>query len=324
MVATSGASKVVAVTGASGYIGSRLLQQLEEETEEVLEKLIAFDLKPPSVPIHNIAVYRRDLSRPIDEFLRRHRVTTLAHLAFTRNRGRNRREVREIREANLRTLHTILDSCLRAGVRHVIYLSSHTVYGVHPDNPIPLTERAPLRPLPDFPFGYDKFLSDQIFDAFAERHQDTKITILRPCAVLGPSASQDVSRIFLYPRPMGVCGNDPPFQFLHEDDLARILAIIIKRGISGVFNAAGEGVAFYREIAEIIPGALKCLPALLAYPLVKLTWELGFQRSINTAELNLMKYPVLLSTSKLEQATGYRPRYTSLEAVTAFVNSVLV
>jgi UDP-glucose 4-epimerase len=187
-----------------------------------------------------------------------------------------------------------------------------------------LTERAPLRPSPDFPFGYDKFLSDQILDAFAERHQDTKITILRPGTVLGPSASKDVSRIFLYPRPMGVCGYDPPFQFLHEDDLARILAIIIKRGISGVFNAAGEGVAFYREIGEILPGALKCLPALLAYPLVKLTWELGLQRSINTSELRLMQYPVLLSTGKLEQATGYRPRYTSLEAVTAFVNSVLI
>jgi UDP-glucose 4-epimerase len=324
MVEAAEAPKIVAVTGASGYIGSRLLQELEEEPEEVLEKLIAFDLKPLSAPIHNIAVYRRDVGRPIDEALRRHRVTTLVHLAFTKNRGRNRREVREIREANLRTLHNVLDSCLRGGVRHIIYLSSHTVYGAHPNNPIPLTERAPLRPSPDFPFGYDKFLSDQILDAFAERHQDTKITILRPSTVLGPSASQDISRIFLYPRPMGVCGYDPPFQFLHEDDLARILAIIIKRGMPGVFNVAGEGVAFYQEIAELIPSPIKCLPALLAYPLVKLTWELGLQRSINTAELNLMHYPVLLSTGKLEQATGYRPRYTSLEAVTAFVNSVLI
>jgi UDP-glucose 4-epimerase len=324
MVEASEAPKIVAVTGASGYIGSRLLQQLEEEAEETLEKLIAFDLKPPSGPIHNIAVYRRDVSRPIDDVLRRHRATTLVHLAYTKNRGRNRREVREIREGNLRTLHTVLDSCLRAGVRHVIYLSSHTVYGAHPNNPIPLTERAPLRPSPDFPFGYDKFLSDQILDAFAERHQETKVTILRPSTVLGPSASKDASRIFLYPQPLGVCGYDPPFQFLHEDDLARILTIIIKRGISGVFNAAGEGVAFYREIAEIIPGAPKCLPALLAHPLVKLTWELGLQHSINTAELNLMQYPVLLSTGKLEQATGYHPRYTSLEAVTAFVNSVLI
>jgi UDP-glucose 4-epimerase len=324
MVEAAEAPKVVAVTGASGYIGSRLLRQLEDEPPGVVEKLIAFDLKPPSAPIHNIAVYRRDVSRPIEEALRRHRVTTLAHLAFTRNRGYNRREVREIREGNLRTLHAVLDSCLRAGVRHIIYLSSHTVYGAHPNNPIPLTERSPLRPTPDFPFGYDKFLSDQILDAFAERHQETKVTVLRCCAVLGPSASPDVSRIFFYPRPMGVCGYDPPFQFLHEDDLARILAIIIKRGISGVFNAAGEGVAFYREIAEIIPGALKRLPFLAAYPLVKLTWKLGLQRSINTAELSLMQYPVLLSTSNLEQATGYRPRYTSLEAVTSFINSALV
>ena len=34
--------------------------------------------------------------------------------------------------------------------------------GAHADNPIPLTDAAPLRPLPDFPYGYDKFLSEQM------------------------------------------------------------------------------------------------------------------------------------------------------------------
>ena len=53
---------------------------------------------------------------------------------------------------------------------------------------------------------------------------------------------------------------NPPFQFLHEDDLARILAIIIQRGIAGVFNVAVEGVGFYREVAEFIPYRLIYLP----------------------------------------------------------------
>ncbi len=315
------ASKVVAITGASGYIGSRLLRQLEEGN---LEKLIAFDIKPPILPIHNIAVHRRDVSRPIDGTLRQSRVTTLVHLAFTANRGRNRQEIRDTRETNLRTLHAILDSCSRAGVKHIIYLSSHTVYGAHRDNPLPLTERAPLRPMPDFPFGYDKFLSDQILESFAERHPDTKVTILRSSSVLGPSASNDISRVFAFPKAMGVCGYNPPFQFLHEDDLARILTAVIEREISGIFNVAGDGVAFYNEIAEILPEKLMCLPPFLAYPAVKVTWNLGLQRSRTTAELDLVRYPLLLSTGKLEQATGYRPRYTSLETLTTFVNAVLI
>ena len=105
-------SKIVAVTGASGYIGARLLRELEEEN---LERLVAIDIKPPPMPVHNVAVYRQDVGRLFDAPLRQRRVTTLVHLAFVPNRGRNRREVREIRETNLRTMHVVLDSCDRAG-----------------------------------------------------------------------------------------------------------------------------------------------------------------------------------------------------------------
>ena len=31
-------------------------------------------------------------------------------------------------------------------VRNLIYLSSHTVYGANKDNPVPITEEAPVRP----------------------------------------------------------------------------------------------------------------------------------------------------------------------------------
>lgn len=314
------AAKVVAVTGASGYVGSRLLQQLEEES---LDKLVAFDVRPPPLPIHNIVVYRQDVSQPIESNLRQNRVSTLVHLAFVRNRGRNRREVRSIRESNLRTLHAVLDSCSRAAVQHIVYLSSHVVYGPHRDNPLPLTEQAPLRPLTDFPLGYDKFLSDQILESYGERHPETKITILRACPVLGPGADDDISRIFLQSHPLGICGYDTPFQFLHEDDLARILSTIIQRSISGTFNVAGDGVAFYREVAQAVPGGLRCLPAGLAYPWVGCTWGLGLQRDRFTAQLEFMRHPILLSTAKLAQATGYRLNYTSLEALTSFANSAL-
>lgn len=188
---------------------------------------------------------------------------------------------------------------------------------------MPLTEQAPLRPSLDFSFGYDKFLSEQILESFAERHADIKVTVLRVSPVLGPGADNDISRIFLHPRPLGVCGYNSPFQFLHEDDLAHILSIIIQRSVSGVFNVTGDGVAFYREIAEAIPTRPRCIPAVLAYPLIGCTWGLGLQRHRSPAHLDFMRYPILLSTGKLAQATGYRLKYTSLETLISFVNSVL-
>jgi UDP-glucose 4-epimerase len=314
-------TKIVAVTGASGYIGSRLLRQLEEEN---LERLVAIDTRPPPLPIHNVAVYRRDVGLNFEDALRQSRVTTLVHLAFVQNRGRNRRTVREIRNTNQRTLHMVLDSCANAGVKHVVYLSSHTVYGARRDNAVPLTENAPLRPIPDLSVSYDKFLSDQILESYAERHPDIKVTVLRCCPVLGPSAGKDVSRIFTFPGPVGVYGYNPPFQFLHEDDLARILTLVIQRGVYGVYNLAGDGVAFYNEIIDALPGRYLCLPNFLAYPLVGMTWKMGMQGRRNSAELDLLRFPLLLSTSKIREATGYQINYTSLETLNSFVNGVLL
>jgi UDP-glucose 4-epimerase len=310
---------VVAVTGASGYIGTRLLQNLEEEGTQ--RNLVAIDTRPLPFPIHNITVHRQDVTGTIEDILQRGRVTSLVHLAFISKRGRNRREVAAIRQANLDALKAVLDSCLRARVRHFIYLSSHTVYGAHPDNPIPLTDEAPLRPTLDFPYGYDKFLAEQMIDEFARQHQETLVTILRPCIVLGPTASNSVTDAFFRPWLLGVLDYNPPLQFLYEDDLARVLTIIIERGLPGVFNVAGEGVVFYQEMAKMIKSKLVNLPPLLAYPLVQLTWKLGIQRESTSRGLDLVRYPMVLDTGGLHRATGYRFWHTSLETLSAYANS---
>ena len=61
--------KIVAVTGASGYIGTRLLLQLE--TNLKVGKIVAFDRRPLPFPIHNISFHQVDASEPIGHLLRR-------------------------------------------------------------------------------------------------------------------------------------------------------------------------------------------------------------------------------------------------------------
>lgn len=315
-------NRVVAVTGAAGYVGSRLLQTLEEEGAQ--RKVVAFDTRPLAFPIHNVAAYRTDVTESIEETLSHHRVNSLVHLAFTLRRGRNRREVATIRQTNLDALKTVLESCARAGVSHFVYLSSHTVYGPHADNPIPLADNAPLRPLPDFPYGYDKFLSEQFIQEFASQHQDLKVTILRSCVVLGPNANNSITQALFRPVLLGVLDYNPPLQFLYEDDLARILAIVIRQELPGVFNVAGEGVVMYREMAKIAKRKLFNLPAIFAYPLAQLTWELGLQRDSSSCGLDFIRYPLVMDTGGLRRATGYRLWHTSLETLTSFTNSSLL
>lgn len=314
--------KSVAITGASGYVGARLLRKLEGE--EDISKLVAIDTLPPTVPIRNMAAYRMSVTKPIDGALNRHNVSTVVHLAFIARRGRNRQEVDSIRETNLAALESVLKSSARAGVNHIVYLSSHTVYGAHADNPVPLTDAAPLRPIPDFPYGYDKFLSEQMLQEFQETHPDIAVTILRSCMVLGPSAGNYITTAFFRPWLLGVIDYNPPLQFVYEDDLARILTIVIQRRLAGIFNVAGDGVVFYKEFAETIKSRLINLPAFLAYGLAQLSWNLHLQRESTACGLDLVRYPMVLSTGKLHQATGYRFWHTSMETLSAFANSSLL
>jgi len=314
--------KSVAITGASGYVGARLLRKLEDE--EDFSKLVAIDTLPPAVPIRNMAAYRTNVTEPIDDALTQHNVSTVVHLAFIARRGRNRQEVDSIRETNLAALGSVLESSARAGVNHIVYLSSHTVYGAHADNPVPLTDEAPLRPMPDFPYGYDKFLSEQMLQEFQETHPDIAVTILRSCMVLGPSAGNYITKAFFRPWLLGVLDYDPPLQFVYEDDLARILTIVIQRRLPGVFNVAGDGVVFYTEFAQMIKSRLINLPSFLAYGLAQLSWNLHIQRESTSCGLDLVRYPMVLSTGKLHQATGYRFWHTSMETLSAFANSGLL
>ena len=306
--------KVVAVTGSSGYIGAKLLEHLEETPG--LGKQVTFDTRPLAAPVHNIAAYRRDVTARIDEELNLHRVNTLVHLAFTRRSSPNRRDGIAARERNRQILQSILDSCHRARIQHLIYLSSHTIYGARPDNPLPISEDSPPRPAPGFLYANNHLLAEQRLLEFSQTMPEMKLTIFRCPPVLGTTAGMDLLREFYFPGLLGALDYNPPLQFVYDDDLARILSLAITQELEGVFNVAGDGVVFLKELDEALAMRQFLLPSYLARPINRLTGG-GF----TTADHNLTRWPILLSPARLHSATGYRFRHTAQEAVTAFANS---
>ena len=84
-----------------------------------------------------MATERLDVTQPLDHAFEDHRVTAAVHLAFLLRPGRSRAEIERVRNANLQGMRSFLAACDASRVSNLIFLSSHTVYGAHRDNPCP-------------------------------------------------------------------------------------------------------------------------------------------------------------------------------------------
>ena len=306
----------VAVTGASGYLGRLLVNRLVR-CEEV-ERVLAIDnhpmlrQPPPSVDFVN-----RDTTRDISDLLIRHRVDCVAHLAFVIRPDRNRERARKV---NVEGAANVLDGCAAAGVEQVLYMSSATVYGAHPDNPPALTERAPLRPVAGFQYAEAKVEVEELLREFGRRHRDASVCVLRACPVLGPDADNFVARNLARRVLVGVAGYDPPMQFLHEDDVSDIMTHCLMNRVDGIYNVGGRDTLRMSEMARVAGSKLLRLPAHLLYGVTELSWLLRMQGNTPACGLDFIRYPWVVSGERLEREHGLRAERSSEQAWESFVS----
>lgn len=313
--------RAVAVTGAAGYVGSRLIQELAEEEE--LDKVLAIDARPLRRPVHNIKAARVDVTEPLDGLLHDERIDTVVHLAFSYPVPSGRNDAGVAQQTNQQALESVLQSCRQARVANFVYLSSHTVYGPHRENPVPITEDEPLQPLDDFPYSRDKARAEEAIAQFASLTPGLGVTVLRSCVVLGPTGGNRAASALFKPILLGVWREDPPWQFVHEDDLAAVLALSVTQPRPGTYNVAGPGVVSYSELAQSTGAKLLKLNPGLAYTATQLSWKFGLQKEASAVALDFVRYPMVMSTGRLRKETGFRFRYSSREALMEYVSGTM-
>ena len=314
-MATSATPEVVAVTGAAGYIGRRLVAHLVAQPS--IRRIIATDIRPLAEPHHpKVTFLQQDITAPLGPTFEEHGVHAVVHLAFVLRQLRDRRASLRV---NLEGAANLLRACESAHVQRIVVLSSSTVYGPHPDNPTPLTEASPCRPPSAFHYAWDKAASEHLFQDYASAHPEIELSILRGCVVMGPSARNFITSALFKPLLVGVRGYDPPLQFVHEDDLLELLGRFVAEPHPGVFNVAGPGTVRWSQLAHMAKRRLVWLPAALAYPLTQLTWWLRLQNDSPAVGLDWVRYPWVVSTERLERELGYRFRHTSEQALRGYL-----
>ena len=304
---TSTVARSVAITGVSGFIGSRLVPRLSTSG---VGRIVGLDVRDPSrgalgFEHHLVDVSNRDLEiwfRGVDTVV--HLAAILDPIADDERMAR----------ANVEGTRRVLDAAAAAGVRKVVRVSTAAVYGAWATNPVPLTEDAPLRPNPGFSPAIHAAESERMVFEWQLDHPDVTVTVLRAAPVLGAGASHLWARLLAGTRRPRVRGEGAPVQVTHVDDLVDALTRLVLADHPGVFDVAAPGWISAEDVRALLPhGSLPALPLDLVRRILARTWNTGIGE-IPPTVLPYLLHPWVVATDRLE-ALGWRAEHTNEETL---------
>jgi nucleoside-diphosphate-sugar epimerase len=223
-------------------------------------------------------------------------------------------DVELMARVNVEGTRRVLDAAAAVGVRRVVRVSSATVYGAWANNPVPLTEDAPLRPNPDFSPAVQGAEVERLLAEWRGRHPEVTVTTLRSAAVVGPGAERLPARILLGRPPLRVRGAAPPVQVVHVDDLAGALALVATRDLPGTYNVAADGWLEAGEARDLVPrSSAPALPVETLERWLRRTWELGLG-DVPPGIVPYLVHPWVISNERL-RAAGWSPAHGNADAI---------
>lgn len=321
---------VVAVTGPTGTFGAGLLPLLE--ADDRVARVVGVARRPfdPAAAGWTKMTYRRGDVRDPDALAGAFAgADVVVHLAFLITGTASRETIRAI---NVEGTLNAFRAATAAGARRFVYASSVAAYGFHRDNPVGMTEDWPVRPADHLFYAQEKAELEELLVAAAAEHPEVDLYLLRPPVVLGPNAlggkqllPGPLARLggLLAPLVTPLVGRVPlpvlapalPMQFVHSDDVGQALLLCsVGAGPAGAYNIAGDGVVTAAEAARelgLIPVPVPT--GLVAAAARRLAGIPGLPAAAEWAEA--ASHPAVVDTTRAREQLGWRPRYSSLEAL---------
>jgi nucleoside-diphosphate-sugar epimerase len=337
-VSPSESNLTVAVTGPTGTFGFGLMPLLQ--ADDRIARIVGLARRPFDPAEHGWTKmeYRRgDVRDP--EALREalDGADVVIHLAFLITGNASRETIRAINvEGTLNTFR----AAAAAGAKRFVYASSVAAYGFHADNPIGMTEEWPTRPAANLFYAQEKAEIEELLGEESAAHPELDLYLLRPPVVLGPHTlgAKQVLPGPLAPLgdwlarnlgrrlPVPVLAPVPalPVQFIHEDDVGQaFLLCAVGAGPPGPYNITGDGVLTGADVAReigVVPvpvpeapvqAAARAASALPLPPFVPPFAEWA----------EALSHPAIMDATKAKEQLGWKPRYTSLEALQATLDA---
>src|SRR3954469_892261 len=301
------ARNAVLVTGISGNLG-RTLARLLHKTDRVIGiDRRAFPGAPKDLEVHNLDIRKRK----VEDLFRRGDIQAMIHMAIVHD---PRLPQHEHHSFNVLGTKALLSYAAKYGVQKVVLLSSASVYGPQPGNDNFLTEESPLLGSQRFPDIRDLVEVDMFAQQYMWKHPEIETVIIRPAHVIGPTVRNAPSTYLRLQRPWTLAGFDPMVQLIHEEDVARALALALKPGVRGVYNVVCPGELPLSSVLRELGRTPIPIPHLIARPLLEKLFQYRLA-GFPSAELDHLQFLCTVDGSRAERELGFRPSYTLRQTI---------
>ncbi|WP_243056582.1 NAD-dependent epimerase/dehydratase family protein [Nocardioides sp. SR21] len=309
----------VAITGASGNVGSALVRALRASGHDV----VGVVRRPPPSGTPGwtgVAWVTADLAtdchaRLVDAF---RGADAVVHLVWG---FQPTHDVEYLREVGVGGTRRVLAAAAAADVPHVVHQSSLGAYAPRRDLRA-VDESWPTTGIAGSPYSRHKAEGERLVEEWARRHPDVVVSVTRPGIVAQRSAGSGQLRYFLPTvvppavlrvLPLLPLDNDVVIPVVHADDLAAAITAIIEKRAGGPFNIAVEALGA-DAIAEVLGARRVPVPPALVRAAAAVSWHLHLQ-PVDAGWVDMAHQAPVLDSTRARTELEWRPAYDGTAAL---------
>jgi UDP-glucose 4-epimerase len=308
----------VVVTGASGNVGTSVLEALAAEPE--VREIVGLARRVPEVEMPKVEWVSADVTEdPLAPIFAE--ADAVVHLAWAIQPSRDEALTERI---NVLGSRFVFDAVEEAGVPVLVYASSVGAYSPGPKKR-QVDESWPVDGIKTSFYSRHKAAVEEQLDEFEKRSPETRVVRLRPGLIFKAEAGSEIRRLFAGPflpgflvqkRFVPLIPRVPRlrFQAVHSRDVGAAYRQAVVREVHGAFNIAAEPEIRVEELCEFFGARSFPLPAGVLRGAASLTWKLRLQPT-PPGWLDLALGVPSMDTSRAREELGWEPSITSLDAL---------
>ena len=315
----------VVVVGATGNVGTSLLEALEPETQ--VDEIVAVARRAPDRAFARTSFTAADVaSSDLVPILRG--ADAVIHLAWLIQPGRNEAITHRV---NVAGSERLFRAVVEANVPALVYASSVGTYSPGPKDRL-VDESWPTDGIDSSFYSRHKVAVERQLDRLEHEQPALRVVRMRPGLIFKAAAATEIRRLFagpflpralLRPELIPVVPDVPRlrFQAVHSLDVADAYRRAMLSDARGAFNLAADPPIGPPELAEILRARRVRLPRAALRGAAAATFALRLQPS-EPGWVDMALAVPLLDSARARRELGWVPARSGTEALSELIDAM--